>query len=340
MPENESNADQVDPEIAKQVTKLIRDHNQALEESRKAARDAADPMDTVTRGIAFLGEAASGVKPLLNKFESSLNQVGVSLSSLTSLTGPQAEAFALLHSEVFKTREEYTRLGHVDMSGLNTWTDQINRLSKVIDTNSIASRLGKEALGDIAGKLGAPHIEIEAAAKKGGAALLEYVKSVAMHADNQMRLNESVVQYAAKTGHLNQLMTLTKGTISGLTDVAQKQVEMFDRVGKSTGITTEQVQEYYSQLGMVPGAMEGLVKSSAGAGNSIDMLTATIRLARGSGMDYKDVVGDMTNAFRQYGIVGEDALKFSARIGEVTQTLGVRMEDVRGALTSATDALK
>ena len=323
-------------------------------ETGEASEKAAEKLGFFSESMSRASSAISGMASMQAKatgffsgLSTSIQDAGISLNTIGTISEQQVTKFSLLSIAALGARESYTHLANVDMGNLNSFGQQFQQLTEIINNNGPASKVGKESIDLLIGgmkRAGSSTSDIAAAtmaAMSGSIDLLSsYAKGVATHADNQLRLNNAVIQYAAQTGDLNNLMAIAGTRFENINAVAEKQAEMFNRVRGATNVTSKELEEYYSQLGTIPGAMTSMVKSSGDASDSVDMLTAAIKVAKGSGRSFKDVSEDMKSAFEKYGVVGEDALKFSARIGEVTQNLGVSMSTVRGALTSAADGFK
>jgi hypothetical protein len=115
---------------------------------------------------------------------------------------------------------------------------------------------------------------------------------------------------------------------------------LITKTGVELAMSTSEVDKYYAALGQVPQALEKTVTAGTDATERISMLSATIQYSIGSHRNYTDVIGDLQTAYRNLGISGEPALKFSARIGELANKFGVELNVVKESLSSTTNLLK
>ena len=70
------------------------------------------------------------------------------------------------------------------------------------------------------------------------------------------------------------------------------------------------------------------------------MLTAVIETATASGRNQADVMKDLKTAFQDFNIVGENALRFSVRMHDVSTRLKAPIEDVTNSLRGSADAFR
>jgi hypothetical protein len=316
-----------DPAKLQEVTEASIDAAESLANLSSHANDTQDAFD-------FLDKTLGRVKTTFDRFDSTLGDFGVSLNVSKTLTEDQITQFSLLSAAVLGTRESYTSLASVDTSGLNTFTNQI----KYISDELAHSKSGISALVNVAQSAFGTAIPKEIQGSLG--AVQQFVLNLAQSADNALRLQNAYLQLSAKTGNLGNVFALAGDKLENINSLLQKHAQMMADAGAATGAPTEAIEKYYSELGAVPGALDSLVVSSADANEKTNMLTATMKVAAGTGRSFEDVVDDMKVAFRDYGLTGEQALKFTAQISSVSQDLGVELETVRGALRSGADAFK
>jgi hypothetical protein len=130
------------------------------------------------------------------------------------------------------------------------------------------------------------------------------------------------------------------GNLISINALLEKQAAMMSNAVKATGLAPEVIQRYYSELGAIPKALEATVVSSGSSAESVSMLTATIKTAMGTGRSYAEVIDDMKLAFKDYNITGEDALRFSTRMSEISNKFGINLDVVRDSLRSTANTFK
>lgn len=313
--------------------------------------------DQLAQSYSVVNNNASTMDTVMNKLGSTMNQLNdalaanqISLNDLSSLTNQQINEVTLITTGFIKAREAFTGFANVDTRGLSTFSDQLKDIKDALFSGGTAASAAARSLENLAksmfGDAAASNIMNEAR-KKGqqiSTALLESLEKegagVIMHADNMLRLQNAYIQMSASTGRLDDLWKKAGPDLENLNVALAQQTQMLGDTIQATGLNGKQVEEYFGQLGQIPGAMEQIVATSGKAGSGTSMLTATIQAATGMGRKYEDVMTDLKTAFKDYGLVGEDALRFSVRMGDVSTRLKAPIEDVTNALRGSADAFK
>jgi hypothetical protein len=287
---------------------------------------------------------------VLGKLDDALARQQISLNNLSTLNDQQIQDLTLITSGFIKARESFVGFANVDTSGLSTFSDQMKDLREALFSGGTAASEAAKAIEQHAKALfgDARARDIISEGMKKGQAMSESLLSaiekegagVMTHADNMLRLQNAYVQMAATTGNLGDVWSVAGKDLQNINDVLGQQTELIGDSIEATGLSGKQVEDYYSQLGQIPGALEASVAASGKAGSSTSMLTAAIQVATGTGRKYTDVMTDLKVAFKDYGLVGEDALKFSTRMSDVSTRLKAPIEDVTNALRGSADAFK
>lgn len=257
------------------------------------------------------------------------------------MTNQQVTEFSGLSSAVINAREAFTGLSNVDYTGLSTFSGQLKDIKDAIE-NTPATKMA-DALKDLGKQLlgaGASQSAVTAALAKGKDAVLDLASNVLKHADNMLRAQTAYIQITAAAGGLGDAWNAAGSNLQNMNDILQKQTEMLGDTIEATGLSADQVENYYAQLGQIPGALTAVIDTSEKGGATTSMLTAAIEVAAGTGRKYADVMTDLKTAFRDYGLVGEDALRFSTRMSDVSTNLKAPIEDVTTALRGSADAFK
>jgi hypothetical protein len=299
--------------------------------------------NTIAQTAAYhdLNTVSDLVQTGMDGIEQAAKDAGVSLGSLTDLTQEQSEKFAVFTSAAVNARIAFAGFSNVDYSGLSTFTDQIKVLREALENTPLTQTVAavKMLAQGLVGA-GASQSSVNTALAKGKDAVLALATNMATHADNMARAQTAYVQMAARTGELGDVMTKAGAGLKDMNALLEKQQMMLQYTREATGLTAKQTEEWYSQLGSIPGALKETVSLGDKAGASTSMLTATIQAATGSGRSMADVMKDLSTAFRDYGLVGEKALLFSVRMSDVSTRLKAPIEDVSSALRGSADAFK
>lgn len=313
-----------------------------LTEATDAADKAAKALDNLRTSSLQAGDSlnsldqlAGNARSAFNSFNSMLSSYNTSINVTKALTEKQTTQFGLLSNAIIGTRTSFNSLNGIDTSNLSTFADQITYLTETFtNAKSGIGQLVKFAQ-DSFGKM-VP----QAIINQGIGAVKSFVMNLAQSADNALRVQNAYIQLSAKTGNLSAVYETAGPHLKNLNDLLEKQTAMTTNAIKATGLAPEVVQNYYAQLGTVPKALESVVQSSGSASKNISMLTATIKLATGTGRSYSDVIDDLKVAFKDYNITGESALQFTSRMGEISNKFGINLDVVRDSLKSTADTFK
>src|SRR6185436_911002 len=282
-----------------------------------------------------LGEFTSNTKNAFNAFNTTLSAYGVSLNNSMALTEKQTTQFGLLSAAVLGARTSFNTLHNIDVGGLNTFVDQIGYLTETFtDAKSGIGQLvnfAQQAFGRMV-----PQTIIS----QGLSAVKNFVINLAQSADNALRLQNAYIQLSARTGNLSEVYAAAGPNLENLNTLLEKQTALVANAIKTTGLGPEGVQSYYAQLGTIPKALEATVTSSDSASETISLLTASIKIASGTGRNYVDIIEDMKVAFKDYNLTGEEALKFTSRMTEISNKFGTNLDVVRDSLRGTAGVFK
>lgn len=288
---------------------------------------------------SILGEAQNSLKSLLDIAK----DTGVSLNNLGNTAAAQTDKFGILSAGVIKARDNFQSFGAIDLKNIPTFSGHLADLRQALASGGTAAATATKAIYDLTTRLqnaGVAQHLIAEAAKRGAEGLANLASNIMANADNALKMQASFIGLSAQTGNLGVVYEKAGTNLTNMNSIMDTQNAMIDRSQAATNSNVEQITSYYMALGKVPKALEEVVSSGTQAGGTMSMLTATIKLAHGTGRNYEDVVKDLHQSFKDYGLVGETALRFTARFSELSNTLGVELEDMRGGLLGATSAFK
>lgn len=315
---------------------------QSAEEAAVALNTLQQSANNAHESINSLNSATSFARDMFSKFETALNGYNMSLKNVGTLTDQQAAQFGFLTSSIIGARKAFDGLGTIDTGNLRTVKDQIEELKHTISNSPMFDTVSKQVNAFTASltNLGLPANEVKKAAIEGMVGLSKYAESFLESADNGLRLQNVMIQLAARTGTLGDIYRKAGEDLGDINSLLAQQNAIIAETVRATGLNEKQVESYYAALGTVPRALEENITGLAGANSSTNMLTATIKLATGTGQKYEEVIGDLRSAFKEYGMVGETALTFTARFSEISNKFGIELEDVRTHLMGAASAFK
>lgn len=287
-----------------------------------------------------IGVTVNATSILNNAFEeladssiiNNISNMGKALQDTSLLTEKQTNTLMNLNSIIGVTSKSFTGLG---AENLNTFKRQLDDVLNGIQA-------GAEPLKDLrnlASALKIPTAGLDSFDKLRGA-IVKYAGNMAENADEALRFQNSILKTAAAAGSLDQIVTQAGGDLKNLNNVLVAQRQYLNEVGKATQQPIDTINEYYTSLARIPGALQSTVKGASESQANINMLTAAMQYSSGSGREFKEIVEDLNTAFVDYNLVGEDALKFTSRIGQLANNFNIQLDKVRGAVISTSSALK
>lgn len=330
--------DPTDPTSGLDLTGTSEQADKAAQ-SMDLLQSATSQAKTALGAMNNISEAAGGI---FKELESRVNAFGFSLKNTGALTQTQTAQFGLLTTAVLGARRAFEGLGGIDTSGLTTFSDQFKNLQEMIRSSPAlaAGSAGIQMLSDMLTRMGAPMQAVQDNAKKGMGALMQYGEAFFTSADNGLRLQNVYLQLAARTGNLGEVFKKAGSDLSNINSLLSIQNKVIAETATATGLSDAQVEKFYTSLGAVPKALESVITNADGTNKSMNLLTATIKLAHGTGRDYESVVKDLHTAFTEYGMTGKDALSFTQRFSEISNKFGIELDVVKNGIMGATGAFR
>lgn len=310
--------------------------DQGTIDSYTTATEAANKLGSVFNSLSdFTSKAANVLRDL------SKNIAGVSgnLSQMAKLSEESSMRIGMLTTAAIGARDAFTSMGNIDTSGLNLFVKQIKDVEQILlsgdNLSSQAATQFRNAVANLAQASG-----LQMPLNMGITGLANFAINMLRSADNALKLQTAIIQLSAQTGELDEVYGSAGEKLDNLNSVLAIQNKIMNDTAKATQLPDEAVQQYYLQLGTIPKALSSVITTSHATGATTSMLTATIQMATGSGRKFTDVVDDLHFAFKQYNAVGEDSLKFTARIAEISRNYGIELEDVRKSLRQTAEAFR
>lgn len=266
----------------------------------------------------------------LNLFERFNSAIGGALdkfSAMGALTDSASTKLTLLTSAVLESEKSFSNITEtIGSKFAGTFGRIIEQFAPAID--------GFDKLSGVARSMG-----IDVSAADGSMAdlskmVLDAGKRLSENADYALRLQTSYLRLSAGTGELSGALDGAGDHLQNMNEILMRQAEMLGQSIKATGASKAEVVGYYQELGKVPGALAATITTGSAADQSMSMLTATMKLAAGTGRTVTDVTQSMGRAFDTFGVTGQGALEFTANISELSQKYGIKLQDVESVLTS------
>jgi len=312
--------------------------------STKSALDdiTASGEQTATT-IAKVDAAAAKAKSTFMSYEQTLIDTKEAIGSTTNafdnfietfqttqkLSEQQVNQFNLVSTAILGVRTSFKELDNLKGAGFVSQIEFITETMRNTHsgismlTDLITNQFGKAIPDSIKGSF---------------SSLQAFAMNLAQSADNALKTRTEFLSLSAATGNLDKVYKVAGPGLKNMNELILRQKEMIGAASQATLLSTDQIEKYYSELGKVPVALESVVTGTSKSGTSMNMLTAAIKLSQGSGRAFTDIMHDLSTAFTEYGLTGESALKFSVRMGDVANNLGLDIKSVTSHLTTAASA--
>jgi len=329
------------------------------------ASPSADDLDAWKQYNTYTAQAADNIQGVNNithmaqqtfgALNDGLGKLGISFEALDTMTTKQAAGFGALSTTILGSKEAFTSLANVDTSRLLTFTGQIKDMQEILKQSPVYRLLKKElddvtdAAARMTDKVAGERL-VKAAANK----LKEFTSVVSdsamamlTGADNALRLQNAMYQLTMQAGDSKDLFQGIDGLFGGMSsgfenvgDVMTQFNTVLEQGSAALGGNQELAAKYMAEINRMPGGFRAIIAPLKIGSDQTNILTASIQYAVGAGRKQEDVFSDMSKAMSEYSVSGGDALRFSARMSEVSESLGAQFKDVQSALHGAIDEFK
>lgn len=176
-----------------------------------------------------------------------------------------------------------------------------------------------------------------------GKGISETIAKVAPFAnlsDSAKNFETGLIQTAAASGELGDLLKNVGNDLSGLNLKSEKFSEMTYNLANASALSTKQVAEYARTLMAIPGAMDMTIASTEKGKDDMHLLDAAIKVAAGTGQKFSEVFTDMNEVYRNFGTTGKSALEYVTRLSSASQGLKMPLDIVKNYTKNAADTFK
>lgn len=322
-------------ESLKRTTEALKVQSAQILESKTNIDTMTESSNALSTALIYIQNSGSSVGDILGSVTNLVDKLKESLSKTTESTLALSLGFSAAALGAVGARESFKNF---DSSSLNTYTKQLQSTIQAFKSG----QLGISAFSSIMKKIGfkLPPMNSDELIGDYTSRLGKYAEQLLISADNQTRLQNGMIQLAAHTGSLDNLYSRIGVNMKNFNDIAHEQGIMIAQTASATKFDTVTAEDYYTKLGKIPESLESMVESSDKAIGHSNMLAATMLFVRGSGRDQAEVMDDLAKAYTNMGLAGEGALKFTARIGEISNKFGVELNIVRDSINNATSLIR
>ena len=237
------------------------------------------------------------------------------------------EAMAALGLSAVGVREKFLDIG----ASANTMGKQLDQVTSQIKNSSSALQALFKTTG----------IDINTSGfQKIGTLIDGTLGNLSRASDNALRLQSAYLSLAGSTGNLDSVFQSAGANLKDMNNIIDNQIDYLLKSSEATGESVDDTKKYYQEIGKIPGALAGVVSSGGDANNKVNLLTASMKLAHGTGRETSDVIRDLGSIYDKLGLSGEPALNFTAKFSEISNKFGVQLDSVKKGLLDVTEAYR
>lgn len=166
------------------------------------------------------------------------------------------------------------------------------------------------------------------------------IRTVFEQADAANNLQTAFLRQASAAGELGDVLDAVGGNFERLENKIIDYSNKMSQAAMANNVSYDTVVRLNNVLREIPGALSTNIMLTDGAGTTMNMLDATLKVAAGTFQEHKDVLKDVNLVYQNFGVVGEDSLKFVSRMQRAAQALRLPMESMRGFVENATQSFK
>src|ERR1700677_1670834 len=312
-------------------------------ETASAASPQPFSADTIAN-IPILNDSVHALTGNLSGLHDVIKKGGDEFNNYVSKISQSGPQFAVMSAFILGAAESFRHLdGSVDSGKVNNYTDQWKQLMTTFDNSPakiLASKEGMAAFHSIMGSAGVSAggmTEAIAGLKNG---VTNTASAILIGADNMRHLENAMIMTSASGGTMSEFLKDAGANLENLSAMTLKVAETQNQAQGATGMTNKTMEEFLNTMKDIPGGLQHMSDTMHVAGGESTVLTAAIQYADGAGRKYADVLGDMKNATLQYGMSMPQALEYSSRISEASESLGAQLGDVQKAVQATSEAFK
>lgn len=281
--------------------------------------------------FGFLNQNTERARNAFSAFTDNLSQSKDALANLGRLTQQQANLFNLLGTTALGASHAFDKL--TDTSGIQNFSQQVSGLVDAI--SHVATLPGLVTIGKSLGLDALQGLTKETSQNINSVRdnLIALVGNLFASTDNTLKFQNSFVQLMGTTGQLGEVMKRAGDDLGGLNDILQDQSRQITNISGATNVGVKDVTAYYAALGAIPGTLTNLDNAVETTTGRMSGLQAVIQLSHGTGREVTEVIKDMTSAYETLGRGTQGALEYTARISQLSQEFGLRVQDTQGFLS-------
>lgn len=300
-------------------------------------------MSGVDAGASNASNSIARLDSIVSKLTFTVGSLVEKLSDFSNITNPSGglgnvgNTFRNAYDNVKLTGDGVEDLNKSIKSANDQFNDITDKL-KELSVNAIGYFAGASTAMTNFGNQGANASGKISAAFAGSAELIANmfsiptgeIKKMISHIESTQMFESSILSMTSATGEFGIMLERAGDRFENLTSITSNYKELIKDAGDATNTLYTDVSKYASALGAVQGALSTDV--FVDGHNSMNMLTAAMTVASGTGQDFSKIVEDLKNQYERFNSVGKESLAVASRIASASQSLQIPLEFVRNTV--------
>jgi hypothetical protein len=308
----------------------------ALDSMSSAGKSAVDQFIQLDGAAADFARSLPGatgiIKGLMNSFDKSrIDMIKEFFTDTSSKIGSFIDVSAMSEKQTIELGGAIASLvlvgsGKLSISG---------EMKKMSDSAGEASG----QLGEMAGKL-LPLIP-------GGEKLAKTLNSLGLdinavfaQADAAHNLENAFLRNAAAAGDFGDVVSSLGGNMGNLTGKVLEYTNQMVDVANANNVSFDSAVRLSNMLRKIPGELDLLVRVGGETGQTMNIMSAAIKVAQGTGQDFEAVAGDINMILRKFNVSGTDAVEVVARMARAAADVKMPMDLMRDFTQKSAEQFK
>jgi len=176
----------------------------------------------------------------------------------------------------------------------------------------------------------------------GGKKLKEVLKSQGVdpgntfkQADHARNLETAFLRQATAAGDFETVIKSLRGNFDGLGGKVIGYTNQMANVANANNISFDSAVRLSNMLRKIPDALDMTVRVGGESGKTMNIMNAALKVASGTGQDFKDVIGDINLVLLNFNSTGTDALEFVSKLHTAASAIKMPMDLMRSFVGDA-----
>ena len=166
------------------------------------------------------------------------------------------------------------------------------------------------------------------------------INKVFAQADAARNLETAFLRNATAAGDFGDVIRSLRGNFGNLTGKVLEYTNQMVDVASANNVSFDTAVRLSNALRKVPGELDMLVRVGGEAGQTLNIMSAAMKVAQGTGQDVEAVAGDLNMVLRKFNVTGTQAMEVAARMARAASDIKMPMDLMRDFTKQAAEQFK